>query len=121
MTTTTHNTSALVFSSTDASLTSLSAPIPMFYSNGFSAQVELSGLPNGSLYLEWTNDIGDSLTDTTKLVKWQMVEGTNVVVSEAGLYSYWVQEPPPVNWMRLKWVPSGGSGTISGRFVARKK
>lgn len=119
MISTKHDTGAIVFNQSDAALTSLSNPIAMFYSSGFSAQVKLSGAPNGSLYLEWTNDLGDSLSDVSKLVNWQMVDGTTIVIAAAGIYSYWVQDPPPVNWMRIRWAPAGGTGSISGRFVAK--
>lgn len=73
----------------------------------FSLFVKWSGTPTGTLKLQCSNDVGDSVTD------WEDVPGSSVSVAGAAGQQVWNYTRAPFRWVRLVWTASSGSGTFT--------
>lgn len=80
---------------------------------GFSVQAEYSGSPNGTLKLQASNDAPGSVAQD-----WVDISGSSVAVSSSGVYLYNVAEAF-YGWVRLAWVFSSGSGTLTAKIVTK--
>lgn len=91
---------------------------------GFSIQLVFSGAPEGSWRLQASNDAGQSNAPTealqsTNITNWTLIEDSSQLVAESGDHTWNVQSPG-YRWVRVQWLPTAGSGSLtSARFSTK--
>jgi hypothetical protein len=81
----------------------------------YSIQLEFIGTPEGSFWLEASNDKGhperSAAGEGVDLNTFSIIKGSEQVISEAGIHM-WAVSPSSYRWVRVKWNMSAGDGEI---------
>lgn len=68
-----------------------------------------TGTPAGDLYFEVSGQIGEPTV-------WEVFDSVSVAGSGS---QYWIDRNIPYKWARLRYVPTGGTGTINADAIAK--
>lgn len=82
---------------------------------GFSIQAKYTGAPVGTLSLQATNDAPNSPLGAQE---WVEIAGSSVAVSASGTYLYNL-DLAFFGWIRLAWVFTSGTGTLTAKIVTK--
>lgn len=84
----------------------------------YSIQAIFTGSPAGVLQLEASDDT--PLANIPAANSWTPIDDSVQGISAAGTYTVNV-ELPAYSFVRLQWIPTGGSGTLSARINAKRR
>ena|SRR5271165_2313668 len=84
----------------------------------YSIQAIFSGSPAGSLQLQSSDDT--PLAQIPAANSWTVITDSVQGISAAGTYVVNV-ELPAYSFVRLQWIPTGGSGTLNVRINAKRR
>lgn len=94
----------------DASVTVTSVPLGLGDLDKFSIHADFSGATlGGTLTLECSNDESD----------WIQVDGSDQLVASAASHM-WNVAGASYLWVRVKWVPTGGTGTLTCKALIKE-
>jgi len=78
-----------------------------------SIQAIYTGAPTGSLYLELSDQIiGPSADPNTAVTQWSVYSSSAQAISAAGDFLFNISNMG-YKWLRLTYVPSGGTGSLN--------
>jgi hypothetical protein len=89
----------------------------------YSIQLKWTGTPVGQYKLQCSNDPNDSNRGdnywASKVATWTDIEGSEQLVNMDGNHTWQVRSAGYM-WVRVVWLPTSGSGTLtSARFTAK--
>jgi hypothetical protein len=85
----------------------------------FSIQLLFTGTPAGQFYLECSSEPFDKAKAAQIPSTWTTLLGSQQSISEAGDHT-WNVEDTGYAWVRVKWAPTGGSGTLTKARINTK-
>ena len=97
------------FQNASMASTLVSEPISLNNMLHTSVHCVWSGAPTGDLFYEISGDIGEP-------TNWEVYD--SATVSGSGT-QYWVDRNVPYMWLRVRYVPSAGTGTLDADIITK--
>lgn len=89
--------------------TLISEPISLHNMLHVSLHARWTGAPTGDLYYEVSGEIGNPTV-------WEQYDSVSVAGSGT---QYWIDRNTPYAWIRLRYVPSAGTGSMDADVVTK--
>lgn len=108
----------LITESVDMSLPWESPWIWLGHVGAFSISLGFEGNPNGVLSLQCSNDKGrdDAAAQTNREINienFSTVSNSEQPITDGGDHTWNYHAVPGFRWVRVKWLPTSGTGTIT--------
>lgn len=103
---------------TDMSVAINSIPTNLDSIVSYSISAIFTGSPAGVLQLQLSDDV--PIINIPDPNSWSIITDSIQNIAAAGHYSINV-ELPAYSWVRLQYIPSGGSGTLTARINAKRR
>ena len=98
-----------LFTNTDMTGSLTSEPVDLNNMLHIGVHAIWSGTPAGDLYYEVSGQIGQPTV-------WEVYDSVSVAGSGT---QYWIDRNIPYRWARLRYVPTGGTGSISADSITK--
>ncbi len=106
-----------VFTNVALTANRFSAPINSEQYAYLSFQAYWTGAPVGTFYVEFSNDVGQTLPDgsVTGITHWTLLENSEHAAGGAADDFGWLIWASAAKWWRLSYAFTSGSGTVNAR------
>lgn len=113
------NDTLLTGGAVDLSSNWTSPAMPLEHAIMLSLQLEFSGSPSGTFYLEASAEPFDLRKAGKVPTVWTLVEGSSQNVAEAGDHT-WLIDTTGFAWIRVQWTSGGSAGSLDFAKVNAK-